>query len=132
MTTPILYTSITATHWQPALGTPGEVVEGLCDIDQAIRIVPSAPKGSDLHRPEFGSDLHLYFDWPENRVTPHLVREAVDVICRWQTRVWVVKVEVNIDAPRTTLRVQWRVADGVPQLTEVALCANGLNLFVWT
>lgn len=119
MTTPIPYTSITAAHWQPALGTPGEVVEGLRDIDQAIHIVLSTPKGSDPHRPEFGSDLHLYLDWPENRVTPHLVREAVDAIRRWETRVSVVKVEVNIDAPRITLRVQWRVADGVPQLTEV-------------
>lgn len=97
----------------------GEVVEGLRDIDQAIHIVLSTPKGSDPHRPEFGSDLHLYLDWPENRVTPHLVREAVDAIRRWETRVAVVKVEVVIDAPRITLRVQWRVADGVPQLTEV-------------
>ena len=53
MTTPILYTSITATHWQPALGTPGEVVEGLRDIDQAIHIVLPTPKSSDPHRPEF-------------------------------------------------------------------------------
>ncbi|AZE49568.1 putative bacteriophage baseplate protein [Pseudomonas chlororaphis] len=64
MTTPIPYTSITAAHWQPALGTPGEVVEGLRDIDQSIHIVLATPKGSDPHRPEFGSDLHLYIDWP--------------------------------------------------------------------
>ena len=29
MTTPFPYTSTTAAHWQPALGTSGEVVEGL-------------------------------------------------------------------------------------------------------
>lgn len=34
MTTPIPYTTITAAPWQPALGIPGEVVEGLRDIDQ--------------------------------------------------------------------------------------------------
>lgn len=119
MTTPIPYTSITAAHWQPALGTSGEVVEGLRDIDQAIRIILTTPKGSDAHRPEFGSDLHLYIDWPTNRVTPHLVREAVDAIRRWETRVSVVQVQVSIDVEHITVRVQWRIADGIPQLTEV-------------
>ena len=119
MTTPTPYTNITAAHWQPALGTSGEVVEGLRDIDQAIRIILTTPKGSDAHRPEFGSDLHLYIDWPTNRVTPHLVRETVDSIRRWETRVSVVQVQVSIDAEHVTVRVQWRVADGVPQLTEV-------------
>ena len=119
MTTPIPYTSITAAHWQPALGTSGEAVEGLRDIDQAIRIILTTPKGSDAHRPDFGSDLHLYIDWPTNRVAPHLVREAVDAIRRWETRVSVVQVLVSIDGAHITVRVQWRVADGVPQLTEV-------------
>ena len=120
MTTPKPYTSITAAHWQPALGTSGEVVEGLRDIDQAIRIILTTPKGSDAHRPEFGSDLHLYIDWPVNRITPHLVREAVDAIRRWETRVMVVQVQVRIEEAHVFLRVQWRVADDVPQLTEVS------------
>ena len=119
MTTPIPYTSITAAHWQPALGTSGEVVEGLRDIDQAIRIILTTPNPSDPHRPEFGSDLHLDIDWPTHRVTPHLVREAVDAIRRWETRVSVVQVQVSIDIEHITVRVQWRVADGIPQLTEV-------------
>ena len=119
MTTPLAYSSITAAHWQPALGTPGGVVEGLRDIDQAIRIILTTPKGSDAHRPDFGSDLHLYIDWPTNRVTPHLVRESVDAIRRWESRVSVVQVQVSIDDEHVTVRVQWRVADGVAQLTEV-------------
>lgn len=119
MTTPTPYTSITSAHWQPALGTPGEVVEGLRDIDQAIRIILTTPRGSDPHRPEFGSDINLYIDWPTNRVVPHLVREAVDAIRRWEPRVTVVQVLVEIEDERITLRVQWKVADGVIQQTEV-------------
>lgn len=119
MTTPIPYTSITSAHWQPALDTPGEVVEGLRDIDQAIRIILTTPRGSDPHRPEFGSDINLYIDWPTNRVVPHLVREAVDAIRRWEPRVTVVQVLVEIEDERITLRVQWKVADGVNQQTEV-------------
>lgn len=119
MTTPIPYTSITAAHWQPTLGTSGKVVEGLRDIDQAIRIILSTPKGSDPHRPEFGSNLHLYLDWPTNRVTPHLVREAVDAIRQWEPRVSVVQVQIQIHAAQITVRVQWRVTGEVPQLSEV-------------
>ena len=119
MTTPIPYTSLTSAHWQPALGTPGEVVEGLRDIDQAIRIILTTPRGSDPHRPEFGSDINLYIDWPTNRVVPHLVREAVDAIRRWETRVTVVQVLAEIEEHHITLRVQWKVADGVIQQTEV-------------
>ncbi|WP_122300365.1 GPW/gp25 family protein [Pseudomonas syringae] len=119
MTTPKSYTHINAAHWQPALGRPGEIVEGLRDIDQAIRIILTTPKGSDPHRPEFGSNLHLYIDHPVNRVTPHLVREAVDAIRRWETRASVVQVTVAIDDSHITMRVQWRVADGIEQLTEV-------------
>ncbi|MBH8611963.1 GPW/gp25 family protein [Pseudomonas mohnii] len=119
MTTPTPYTSITAAHWQPALGKSGEAVEGLRDIDQAIRIILTTPKGSDAHRPEFGSNIHLYLDWPTNRVTPHLVREAVDAIRVWETRVTVVQVQVLIDEEQVTVRVQWRVAAGIAQVTEV-------------
>ena len=119
MTTPTPYTSITAAHWQPALGTSGEVVEGLRDIDQSIRVILTTPKGADAHRPDFGSDLHLYIDWPVNRVTPHLVRETVDALRRWETRISVVQVQVLIEGAQIRVRVQWRVADGVAQLTEV-------------
>ncbi|MWV14359.1 baseplate protein [Pseudomonas sp. R-28-1W-6] len=115
MTTPIPYTRINAAYWQPALGMPGEVVEGLRDIDQAIRIILTTPLGSDPHRLDFGSDIDHYMEWPNNRVVPHLVREAVEAIRRWESRVTVVQVVTEIDASHITLRVQWRVADGVIQ-----------------
>lgn len=120
MTTPKPYTHITATHWQPALNTPGEVVEGLRDIDQAIRIILNTPRGSDPHRPEFGSNLYHYIDWPTNRVVPYLVREAVEAIRRWEPRVIVVRVLPAIGEAQVTLHVQWKVADGVLQKTEVS------------
>ncbi|POG01003.1 baseplate protein [Pseudomonas putida] len=119
MTTPTPYTAITAAHWQPALGTAGEVVQGLRDIDQSIRIILTTPKGSDPHRPTFGSDLNLYIDWPHDRVTPYLVRESIEAIRQWETRVTVVQVQVSIAQSNLTLRVVWRVADGVAQTTEV-------------
>jgi len=119
MTIPNPYTNITAAHWQPALGTTGEIVEGLRDIDQSLRIILTTPKGSDPHRPEFGSNLHRYLDWPTDRVTPHLVREAFDAVRQWEPRVSVDQVHIQISAHHITARVQWRITGQRQQLTEV-------------
>ncbi len=119
MTTPNPYTNITAAHWQPALGTTGEIVEGLRDIDQSLRIILTTPKGSDPHRPEFGSNLQRYLDWPTDRVTPHLVREAFDAVRQWEPRVSVDQVHIQISAHHITARVQWRITGQRQQLTEV-------------
>lgn len=119
MTMPIPHTHITAAHWQPALGTTGEIVEGLRDIDQSLRIILTTPKGSDPHRPEFGSNLHRYLDWPTDRVTPHLVREAFDAVRQWEPRVSVDQVHIQISAHHISARVQWRITGQRPQLTEV-------------
>ena len=43
MTTDI--SNITAVHWQPALGSFGEIVEGLDDVNQTIGIIVTTPLG---------------------------------------------------------------------------------------
>jgi phage baseplate assembly protein W len=95
------------------------IVEGLDDIDQCIRLILCTPKGSDPHRPDFGSNLHRYIDMPIDRATPYVVREAVDAIARWEPRCELIKVIPSINGAHQTLRVQWRVADGVIRETEV-------------
>lgn len=112
---------ISSIHWQPALRATGEVVEGVSDIDQAIRIILATPKGADPHRPDFGSDIHRYIDYPVDQAIPHLVRESVEAIRKWEPRCELVKVTPAIDQAHVTLRVAWRLADGVLRETEVAL-----------
>ncbi len=107
-------------HWQPALGSFG-IVETLADIDQAIRVILRTPMGSDPHRPDFGSNLHLYLDYPVNQAVPHVVRETVEAIQQWEPRCNLVKVTPTIEESRITLRVQWKLADGVQHETEVRL-----------
>lgn len=116
MATPNLADLRTA-HWQPSITDEG-VMEGLFDVDQAIRILLTTPQGSDPHRPEFGSKCHIYLDWPVNRAIPHLVREATEAIRRWEPRCEMVKVIPSIEGARVRLRVQWKLADGVIRETE--------------
>jgi len=108
-------------HWQPALGRDGEVV-GLDDLRQAVAIILLTPTGSDPLRPEFGSDLHRYIDYPINRARPHLVRETVAAIRRWEPRVAVLRVTVEqLGDAGVKVSVLFRPAGGDEVLTEVRL-----------
>ncbi|OHX10250.1 baseplate protein [Chromobacterium sphagni] len=107
-------------HWQPALHRP-DLVEAEADIDQAIRIILTTPKGSDPLRPDFGSNVHLYLDNPVDQAVPHLVRESVEAIRQWEPRCQLVKVSPLFDGSRITLRVTWRLANGVQHITELPL-----------
>ena len=106
--------------WQPELGTD-DIVGGLDDIDQCIRTILLTPKGSDPHNPPFGSNIHLYLDYPIDQAVPHLVRETVEAIRLWEPRCELVKVTPSIEEAQITLRVQWKLADGVKRETEVRL-----------
>ncbi len=106
-------------HLQPALGGNGEVT-GLEDLRQAIAIILRTPRGSDPLRPEFGSNLHLYIDYPVNRARPHLVRETVDALRRWEPRLSVVSVAVSQAGDAgVKVSVVFRLASGLEATAEV-------------
>lgn len=110
---------IQTVHWQPQLGGDG-VVTGVADIDQAIHIILTTPKGSDLLRPKFGSDVFRYLDYPINRARPHIVRETIDAIRQWEPRITAVSVQVYPaqEGCKLLLRVQYQVDSSI-QNTEV-------------
>lgn len=83
----------TSVYWQPALNRPGERVSGLADIAQSMRIILCTPCGTDLHRPDFGSNLYRYLDMPTEQAIPHVVRETVDALRRWEPRIQLLEVK---------------------------------------
>jgi len=111
---------IRSIHWQPALRADG-VVEGEDDIDQAIRIILGTPKGSDPHRPDFGSNIWRYIDNPIDQAVPHLVREAVEAIRKWEPRCVLIRIRPIIEESHVTLIVVWKLAAGVERETKVRL-----------
>jgi len=119
MNTPATANRIASAHWQPTLHEAGAVVEGWRDIDQAIRIILATPKGTDRHRPDFGCRMHDVLDWPVDRATPHLVREAITAIRTWEPRADVIRIDVTADGHHISLRVVWQAADGVLRDSEV-------------
>lgn len=117
-------TDISSLHWQPALGADG-VVENLDDVQQAVRVILCTPKGSDPLRPQFGSNLHRYLDYPEDRARPHVVRETVEAIgdpLYGEPRVTVERVVFERLTPgHIRLHIALRLVNGVAIDTEVVL-----------
>lgn len=115
---------IRSIDWQPKLGSMGEVVEGLDDINQCIRIILSTPRGTDPHRPLFGSDIWRWLDAPVGEAIPQVVREVVDALQAWETRINLVSVVPEISGERVTIRVEWTLRDGV-ELYRTEVTING-------
>ncbi|HWO57698.1 MAG TPA: GPW/gp25 family protein [bacterium] len=115
--------SIRSRNWQPALGESGAVVLDHRDIDQAIRIILTTPKGSDPHRPEFGADLLQYIDRPEVEATPYLIAEIADAILLWEPRVELVSIRPTWGLAQVTLEIDWRFRgiEAETRTTEVPL-----------
>ena len=74
----------------------GLVVQGIADINQCIGIILSTPPGSDPLRPTFACDLWQLLDAPITVARPALVREIVEGITKWEPRVRVLSVVVNL------------------------------------
>lgn len=107
-----------AVYWQPSLAQSGRRVTAADDISQSIRVILGTPKGSDPHRPEFGSNLSLYLDMPAEQAVPHVVRESVDAIRRWEPRCVLQRVTPVVEGEHVMLRIRWQ-AIGTDEPLEV-------------
>jgi len=110
-----------ALHWQPSYGGEGFAV-AYDDLKQAVRTILSTPLGSDPLRPDFGSRLPDYLDWPIDRARPHIVRETVAAIRKWEPRVSLKRVSVSTasDNPaQLVVAAHFVAADGVEVSAEV-------------
>ena len=113
---------ITYADWQYKLDTIGSVAEGKEDINQCIAIILLTPKGSVPHRPDFGSNIYKYIDYPVNEAAPNIIREVTDAITLWETRIKLNSVEVDIGETSITVYVNWSLKDSnTTGSTEVTL-----------
>lgn len=106
--------TIQSTHWQLAPSTDtAEVVQGIDDIHLCIANVLSTQKGTDILRPEFGSDHFQYIDYPEDVAVPNFVREITQALQKWEKRIEVEEVLVDGSAPHFIFTVMWHLTDDV-------------------
>jgi len=98
--------------WQFKLNDIGDVAEGVEDINQCIAIILNTPKGTDPHRPTFGSNIYKYVDYPINVAKPNIIRETIDSISLWETRISINKTSVEINGSTITIKIEWTLKSG--------------------
>lgn len=101
------------THWQIAPNIENQVVQGIDDIHQCIVHILSTMKGTDVLRPEFGSDHFQYIDQPEDIAIPNIVREVTLALQRWEKRINVDSVNVEGTAPHFEFLIFWSLTEDV-------------------
>jgi len=102
-------------------------VQDLDDINQCIENILATRKGSDVLRPDFGSNWFDYIDYPEDEFIPNTVREVILAIQTWEKRALVEQVTFDGHTPHITMTVHWRVADEVAgeiYRTDIAIKAT--------
>jgi len=125
---------ISSVDWSLKLGAIGEVVQGLDDVSQCLRIILTTPKGADPLRPTFGADLWQYIDYPIDTAIPSVVREVTEAVTRWEPRVKLVSV-VAAPEPEASggliVNIVWRLQLGsmptAAQITTVRLSAGAVQ-----
>ena len=74
------------------------MLQGGKDIEVAIRVILSTPKGERVMRPEFGSALHEFVFSPNNATTAGLLAYHVrEALLRWEPRVDIKAIDVQPD-----------------------------------
>jgi phage baseplate assembly protein W len=105
----------------------GQIVQGLDDVDQCVRIILSTPPGSDPLRPTFACDLFSYIDKPLTTVRAYITRDAVGALSLWEPRITVISVTAAAVSNPGQLRVVvvWRLklagAQPAPKTTTVTI-----------
>ncbi len=108
--------------WQPKRGEIGSIVEDIEDINQCIRIILATPKRSDPHRPELGSEIWKYVDFPVNEAIPHIIREAMEAIEKWEPRIEIKRITAMPEGSQIFLKIEWVLKETQePYVSEVTL-----------
>lgn len=102
------------THWQLAPNDEIQsVIQGIDDIHLCIANILNTLKGSDILRPDFGSDHFRYIDQPEELAIPHFVREITTALQHFEKRIEIDEVKVSGSAPHFSFTIFWSLKDDV-------------------
>jgi phage baseplate assembly protein W len=93
----------------------------LNSIMQNVKVILSTIKGSDIHRPDFGSNLYLYLDQPLTAVARgKVMAEIVEAIEEWEPRVRVRNVALNKNYERLLISIELEIKD-TGEVVEIPL-----------
>lgn len=81
-------------------------------VNQNIITILTTIKGSDIHRPDFGSDVWQWLDKPLTALTVGKIKaEVVDAIETWEHRVIVESVELKKNYSDVVIKITYKVKE---------------------
>lgn len=90
-------------------------------IYQDIYLILFTQKGTDPHRPEFGSDLFGFIDQPINNITAgKIIAEVKDALETWEPRINVQSVDVTPDVENAhiSLTITWKLKETMEEFSS--------------
>lgn len=102
---------ITSAEWSISIKGQGEVEQGFNDINQCIQIIVSTQKGTDPLRPSFGCDMWRFMDYGINEAAPLMVREILDAVATWETRIEITDVVYALQKDAVEFTIKWILQD---------------------
>lgn len=103
---------IKSANWQLSAANPGDVVQGIDDINQCIATIVITVPGSDPFRPTFGCGLHGMIDAPAATAAPVMAARIRDSVTLWEPRIRVVKVSYSIEVENVRFKIEWQLING--------------------
>lgn len=101
---------IVSRNWQFSLAGLGQVVQGLDDVAQCIKIILETRKGTDPLRPDFGCGIFEYMDRPVNMALPDMLREITNAIATYEQRVRIIRILHSVESDGSLkFTIEWEL-----------------------
>lgn len=120
----LLRAGVRSAWWSFSVSDDDAILENDQDINQAIAIITGTPRGADVHRPNFASDVFQHIDKPVPLATPGVIRETIRAIELWEPRVDTSEILVTpyIEGLASLrVQVQWRLIGTAGKLNVITI-----------
>jgi phage baseplate assembly protein W len=114
---------VTNKEWGLSLAGQGQIVQGVDDIKQCVRIICTTPRGTDPLRPFFACDVYKWLDKPLTVVIPNIFREIKEALEMWEPRIEDIKLSHTLDVSSLTVNIQFKIKNTV-QTNQVDVTYN--------
>ncbi len=103
---------IISTNWQLSIKGPGQIAQGLDDINQGLLTLCSTRKYTSPLSPDKGLDLLAWQDKPVMVKAPGLVKEIIEQVALYEPRINLQAVQYTPGIGKIVFRLVWFYAPG--------------------
>ena len=98
--------------WGLSTEKPGQIVQGVDEVNQTISTIICTAPGSDCLRPLFGCGLPDLVDRPSNQVAPIMAQAMAAALRVWEPRIEVLKIKYNVMEHQIFFSLMWKMRVG--------------------